>query len=308
MINFSNYLSFTPPVGSPVPSSPEAFEREICDNLEKTGQRPAHMYVACAPVVAPPCRATATASVTARGCPPVPAGCRDGRTCTSSSRRSIAGQTLPQICMLRVSPTGASRRCPRRLLRACTSTVAMSATVCTSSIANGGCRWCVPPIVHTHTHTPPHTHTHTHTPTPTRTRARTHGGAHRGTHSDTDAFWFAVACSSAQVEQALETADSWCSGSRNSSSALIAASTGGRTDRSRGLSNHCGNGGEGETKSSSSRLTARRGPSLEEQEQTALDFGEEETWQRLMQALGWGKCFYRIGCPQGGVCGGGIAH
>jgi hypothetical protein len=42
-------------------------------------------------------------------------------------------------------------------------------------------------------------------------------------------------------------------------------------------------------------LTGRsqRVSSLEEEEQTALDFGEEQTWHRMMQNLGWGT---RIHC------------
>ena len=93
-----------------------------------------------------------------------------------------------------------------------------------------------------------------------------------------------------QVEQALETADSWCSGSRNRSFLITVGSN------SRGINdNRCDNSGDNSAKSNGSRLINRSQPgsSLEGEEQTALDFGEEETWQRMMQNLGWGT---RIHC------------
>ena len=94
-----------------------------------------------------------------------------------------------------------------------------------------------------------------------------------------------------QVEQALETADSWCTGSRNTSFLVTAASN----SRSSCNDNRCERGGQRSTDSSDSRLTGRsqRVSSLEEEEQTALDFGEEQTWHRMMQNLGWGT---RIHC------------
>ena len=48
---------------------------------------------------------------------------------------------------------------------------------------------------------------------------------------------------------------------------------------------------DGDSRSSGSRLTgcSHSGSSLAEDDQTALDFGEEETWQKMMQNLGWGK-------------------
>lgn len=97
---------------------------------------------------------------------------------------------------------------------------------------------------------------------------------------------------STQVEQALENADSWCSGSRNSSF-LITAGSNSRSTRS---NNRCDDGGSSSAKSGDSRLIghSQRGSSLEEEEQTALDFGEEETWQRMMQNLGWGTHIHCI--------------
>lgn len=196
-------------------------------------------------------------------------GCHAGKRCTSSRPRTLARQNSAQIRrLIQGTPTGALRRCPRQSSRAFTPA---SATACTSSSANGGYHLCVPSCSIAVASAV--------TLRPLRLAATGNSQRRSGLRSP---------CPSTQVEQALEMEDSWCSGSQNSSF-LITASSSNRPICNSHYGGHADE--DGDSRRSGSRLTgcSHSGSSLAEDDQTALDFGEEETWQKMMQNLGWGK-------------------
>jgi hypothetical protein len=83
--------------------------------------------------------------------------------------------------------------------------------------------------------------------------------------ADSTLAYHTLAAVPTQVEQALGPEERWCSDSRSSTSSSSRLS--------------------GSNKHRSNQIAAEEA----EEEGTALDFGEEETWQRMMKANGWGE-------------------